>query len=297
MESQPIVHTIFEANTGTWQHIVADPETRHAVIIDPVLDFDPASNTISSASADNLLDIVRREGYTVLYLLETHAHADHLTAAHYLQQCLTTEHNPRPEIGIGKRITRVQETFARKYDIERFEYYEIFDKLWEDDEEFRIGYLHAKVLYLPGHTPDHVGYLIGENVFVGDTIFNPDVGSARCDFPGGDATQLFLSIQKLLSLPGYYRLYTGHDYPPAGAREPKPFYTVEEQRELNKHVAMGTKKEEFVEWRKKRDATLQEPRLVHQALQVNVRAGRMPARNKGGLRLLHVPVNAPCAEL
>lgn len=288
---QPIIHPVFEPNTNTWQYIIADPHTRHAAVIDPVLDFDPATSTISTTSADGLLDIIRKEGYNVLYLLETHVHADHLTAAHYLQQSLTTTMHESPIICIGKRIEQVEDTFAHKYGIPHYEYAAIFDRLWEDEEEFLIGNLKAKVLHLPGHTPDHVGYMIGANVFTGDSIFNPDVGSARCDFPGGDAAQLFESIKRLLSLPGHYKLYTGHDYPLQSVRVPKAFSTVKEQKKTNKCVAAATEGE-FVSWRTQRDRTLAEPRFIHQALQINIRAGRMPEQNEHGLRLLHVPVKA-----
>lgn len=295
-DQQPIIHPKFEPITNTWQYIVADPHTRHAAIIDPVLDFDPTTSTISTTSADELLDLVKKEGYTVLYLLETHAHADHLTAAHYIQQSLIMAMCERPIICIGKRIDQVQDTFALKYDIPHHEYANVFDKLWEDDEEFHIGHLKAEVLHLPGHTPDHVGYMIGDNVFTGDSIFNPDVGSARCDFPGGDAVQLFASMKFLLSLPSHYKLYTGHDYPPQGIRTPEPASTVEKQNEANKIVTVMTE-EEFVSWRTKRDMTLAQPRLIHQALQINIRAGRMPGQNVQGLRLLHLPIKAPTAVL
>lgn len=287
---EPIVHTIFEKVTSTWQYIVADPSTRHAAIIDPVLDFDPAANTISTANADELLSLVKEEGYVVTHLLETHAHADHLTASHYLQRALLTAMHPRPVVCIGKRIKLVQDTFAHKYGVGQTEYSNAFDKLWDDNEEFQIGHLRAKVLYLPGHTPDHVGYMIGANVFTGDSIFNPDVGSARCDFPGGDAALLFASTRFLLSLPDHYKLYTGHDYPPQDGREPRPFSTVKEQKETNKHVGGEAKSSEFARWRARRDATLGEPRLLHQSLQVNIRGGRLPAEDQQGLRLLHIPV-------
>jgi glyoxylase-like metal-dependent hydrolase (beta-lactamase superfamily II) len=290
---QPIVHTTFEKNTSTWQYIVADPDSRHAAIIDSVLDYDPATSTISTKNADELMSLIKKEGYIVTHILETHAHADHLTASHYLQKTLTTTMNPHPLICIGKRISQVQNTFAPRYGIHENEYLNVFDKLWEDNEEFKIGHLPAKVLHLPGHTPDHVGYIIGSNVFTGDSIFNPDVGSARCDFPDGDAMQLWESTRKLLSLPQHYRLYTGHDYPPQGVREPKPFSTVKEQQENNKHVASGATEDGFVTWRTQRDATLGEPRLIHQALQINIRGGRMPQQNEHGLRLVHVPLKTP----
>ncbi|CAP67348.1 uncharacterized protein PODANS_1_23510 [Podospora anserina S mat+] len=188
--ASPIVHPIFEPVTGTWQYIIADPSTLAAAIIDPVLDFEPARNTISTATADSLLDIVVHNNYKVGYLLETHTHADHLSASRYLQLKLAQSTNPKT--GIGKRIVQAQTTFAQKYGVEQSELEDVFDFLWEDDQTFRIGDLEAKVVHLPGHTPDHVGYLIGDNIFCGDSLFLPDVGSARCDFPGGDAVQLLV---------------------------------------------------------------------------------------------------------
>jgi glyoxylase-like metal-dependent hydrolase (beta-lactamase superfamily II) len=281
------IHSIHEPKTGTWQYIVADRSTRKAVIIDSVLDFDPATSFISTPCADNLLDIVHKENYTVEKILETHVHADHLTASYYIKQQLSNH----PEICIGARISAVQNTWAEKYGVEKFEYEGVFDKLFEDDEMFAIGNIQAKVVHLPGHTPDHVGYLIDSNIFAGDSIFNPDIGSARCDFPGGSATDLFASTKKLLSMPGEYRIYTGHDYP--DGREAVPYTTVVVQQKTNKQVKTGTKEEDFVKWRSERDSVLEEPRLLHQALQTNIRAGRLPAKNKDGLRMFRVPIKGP----
>ncbi|KAK3293944.1 beta-lactamase-like protein [Chaetomium fimeti] len=282
---EPIVHTVFESQTSTWQYIVADPSTKTAVIIDPVLDFDPARNAISTKSADALLALAKEEGYIVDYLLETHAHADHLTAAKYLQSRLSKE-GKKPDIGIGKRIAGVQERFAKRYGIAREEYEGAFDKLLEDDEIFHVGELEAKAVHLPGHTPDHMGYLIGKNIFCGDSIFNSDVGSARCDFPGGDANDLYQTATKLFTLPPAFKIYTGHDYPPKTPRTaPQASSTVAEQMTQNKHLKSGTSEADFVSWRTERDAGLAEPRLMHQALQVNIRAGKLP-----GDGLLHVPV-------
>jgi glyoxylase-like metal-dependent hydrolase (beta-lactamase superfamily II) len=290
----PAIHTSFEPVTGTWQYIVSDPSTRDAAIIDSVLDFDPAASRISTKSADELLSVVTQEKLQVKYIMETHAHADHLTAARYLQQKLLQLGQPRPEIAIGKRIVLLQETFASEYAVPKEELESVFDKLWEDDESFQIGNLKGEVLHLPGHTPDHVGYKIEGSVFTGDSIFNPDVGSARADFPGGSATDLWSSAQKLLALPENFRLYTGHDYPPAtresneSGEKWKAYTTVKEQRTENKHVKAGTKEEEFVAWRRERDAGLGEPRLLHQALQFNVRGGRLPRDG-----FLRVPVKGP----
>ncbi|KAK4158323.1 hypothetical protein C8A00DRAFT_10970 [Chaetomidium leptoderma] len=283
---EPIVHAVFEPHTSTWQYIVADSSTKAAVIVDPVLDFDPSRNAISTESADALLALVKEHGYTVDTLLETHVHADHLTAAKYLQDRLAKAGEKKPQIGIGKRIGEVQERFAARYGIARDEYEGAFDRLLDDDEIFHVGQLEAKAVHLPGHTPDHMGYLIGENIFCGDSLFNSDVGSARCDFPGGNANDLFKTATKLFSLPPTFKIYTGHDYPPNNPRStPQAFSTVAEQMEHNKHLKSGTSETEFVAWRLGRDTGLAEPRLIHQALQVNIRAGRLP---KDGL--LHVPV-------
>ncbi|KAE8312524.1 beta-lactamase-like protein [Aspergillus transmontanensis] len=291
---EPTVHSIFEKQTSTWQYIVACPETREAVIIDPVLDYSQEQLTINTTSADSLLDVVNLHHYKVVRLLETHAHADHLTAASYLQSRLQAQGANVP-VCIGRRIRQVQDTFAKRYGVPADELDNAFEHLLEDNETFPIGNLTAKVLHLPGHTPDHVGYLIGSNVFTGDSIFNPDVGSARCDFPNGDAEDLYQSMQKLLELPGEFKLYTGHDYPPSTSsvrREPMPFATVNEQRERNKHVAGG--REQFVTWRKTRDSGLSEPRLLHQALQINIRGGKLPGSPDGSRRIfLQVPVTLP----
>lgn len=296
--NQPEIYTSFEPVTATWQYLVADPQTRDAVIIDSVLDFNPASNQISTDTADSLLRLAAKHNLAITRILETHAHADHLTAATYLQQQLLHQGKPRPDICIGSRITKVQATFAEKYQINPSELVNVFDKLFQDNEEFMIGNLKAKVLHLPGHTPDHVGYVIGDNVFSGDSLFNPDVGSARADFPGGSVTSLYASTQTLLGLPESYHLYVGHDYPPQERPENgqgmkhKPYSTVKEQRESNKHVKIGTKEEEFIKFRSERDAGLGEPKLLHQSLQFNIRAGRLPEATQGGGMLLHLPVKA-----
>ncbi|KAK1827610.1 beta-lactamase-like protein [Podospora conica] len=291
---EPIIHTCFEPRTSTWQYVVADPSTKSAVIIDSVLDFDPSTSTISTETADALLSLVKENGYTVQHILETHVHADHLTASRYLQQQLekTNADHTKPAICIGKRIHSVQERFARRYGIDKAEYEGAFDHLIDDDEIFPLGKLQVKAIHLPGHTPDHMGYMVGANVFCGDSLFNTDVGSARCDFPDGDAHELYASAAKLFSLPPATKIYTGHDYPPDGRQEPRAYTTVAEQREDNKHLKAGTSEAEFVAWRQGRDAGLAEPRLLHQALQFNIRAGRLPGvRGKGfGDRLLHVPV-------
>lgn len=292
MSSEPIVHAAYEKVTGTWQYIVACPETKRAVVIDPVLDFDLEGLKISTESADELLRLINQHGYIVDRLLETHAHADHLTAAAYLQGKLQLSQGSKPPISTGHRIRQVQNTFAAKYCVPQKDLEAAFEKLFQDNESFAIGNLTAVALHLPGHTPDHSGYQIGTNVFTGDSIFNPDAGSARCDFPDGDAAALYHSMQTLLSLPGEYKLYTGHDYPPADSgRDPMPFVTVGEQLEQNKHAKAGTTLDEYVRWREERDAGLKEPRLLHPALQINIRGGRIAESEKdSGRTLLMMPV-------
>lgn len=296
---EPKVHAAFEPVTGTWQYIVADPTSKKAVVIDSVLDFDAATNSLSTRSADELLALIGKEGYAITHILETHAHADHLTASRYLQKMLTENGQARPLVCIGRRIHDVQAFFGPRYGVDKDELEEAFDGTFDDDEKFNIGNLEAKILHLPGHTPDHIGYVIGENVFTGDSIFNHDVGSARCDFPGGSATTLYKSIQQLLFLPSHYRLYTGHDYPPetraAGedGKKAVPYTTVEKQGLENKHVNRETREEDFVSWRSNRDSQLAEPKLMHQALQVNIRGGRLPKKSPDGLRLLHIPLKVP----
>jgi glyoxylase-like metal-dependent hydrolase (beta-lactamase superfamily II) len=299
--SEPRIHPVFEPKTGTWQYVVADPTTNQAVVVDSVLDYDPAAGQLSTKSADELLALISKQGYTVSRILETHAHADHLTASRYLQNQLQKLQSQRPEVCIGRRIKDVQSLFGPRYGVPASELDQAFDYTFEDGEKFKIGNVNAEVLHLPGHTPDHIGYLIGSNVFTGDSIFNPDVGSARCDFPGGSATALYKSMQKLLNFPPHYKLYTGHDYPPetrepvdGGGRE-MPYTTVEKQRAENKHVKEGTKEEDFVKWRSERDSGLSEPRLIHQAIQINIRGGRLPQADSNGMQFLKVPLKVPQA--
>lgn len=200
LSPEPQVKTCYKAKSGTWQYIVADPSTNEAAIIDPVLDFDATINRIIIESADELLELVRHS-YTITYLLETHVHANHLTVSAYLQNKLIKKGGKRSSICIGKRIEQVQSRFGGRYLVDPLELQDAFDHTFEDQEVFSIGTLQAQVLHLTGHRPDHIGYMIGSNVFTGDSIFNPDVGSARCDFPGGSASALYGSITKLLALP------------------------------------------------------------------------------------------------
>ncbi|EAA32947.2 Metallo-hydrolase/oxidoreductase [Neurospora crassa] len=299
-DHEPLIHPLFDPTTSTFTYLVACPSTLHAVVIDSVLDFDPATARISTTTADSLLlSLIRSHNYKIVKILETHVHADHLTASRYLQTQLASDDDDeeedeknggtkKPEICIGKRIVQVQKRVAESYGLPREEWEGVFDRVFEDDEEFRVGDLKVKVKHLPGHTPDHVGYMVGSNIFCGDSLFDPEIGSARCDFPGGDAHALYNSVQTLFSLPAHYRIYTGHDYPSADSRSPQPYTTVADQKRLNKHLKEGTTKDQFVTWRQERDSGLAEPKLLHQALQVNVRAGRMP---KNGM--LKVPLKMP----
>ncbi|TKA60913.1 hypothetical protein B0A55_12155 [Friedmanniomyces simplex] len=301
---EPTIHTVFESVTGTWQYIVADPRTKETAIIDTVLDYNKDMGVISTASADKLLDVVTDNDYTVSYILETHAHADHLTASRYLQKMLSQRQNERrPLICIGEHIAQVQETLGQIYDISESELYGAFDYTFSDGETFRLGNIQAQVVHLPGHTPDHIGYIIGSNIFTGDSIFNPDVGSARCDFPGGSATALYNSAGRLLSFPSHFRLYTGHDYPPKdrGVRGPEqsgaiPYTTVEQQSKENKHVKSGTQEDEFVKMRSERDSTLSEPKLLRPSMHVNLRGGRLPACSTKGFKLEQIPASIVGAE-
>ena len=300
---EPNVHTLHEPVTGTWQYVVADPATHEAVIIDSVLDYNKDTGVIDTASADNLMRIIKDNDYVVSRILETHAHADHLTASRYLQHELAEQQSDvQPLVCIGQRIAQVQKTMGQIYDIPMAQMQGAFDQTFSDAEHFHVGNIEAEVVYLPGHTPDHIGYVIGSNIFTGDSMFNPDLGSARCDFPGGSAVDLFHSMQKLLGFPGDYKLYTGHDYPPkdrqlAGSESSGavPYTTVEMQSKENKHVKSGTQMKQFVQMRMERDQTLSEPKLLRQSMHVNVRGGKLPAGPVEGFKIDHSPANMPTA--
>lgn len=297
MTQEPTIHSLFEENTGTWQYVVADPYTKKAIIIDAVLDYAADSRTISTSTADNILATIARHGYHVEKILETHTHADHLTAASYLQHRLLQQQGSRPPICIGKRIRQVQERFAARYGIPADEYEDVFDHLFEDYESFELGQMTVNVMHLPGHTPDHIGYQIAGNVFCGDSIFHADIGTARCDFPGGSAKNLYESAQRLLKLPEGMKIWTGHDYPACPERcEAVPWMTVGEHRERNKHLSTGVEEAEFLALRQKRDARLAAPKLLDPSLQINIRAGRLPRPTVGGERLMGLPIRLQCGE-
>ncbi|PON22611.1 metallo-beta-lactamase superfamily protein [Trichoderma gamsii] len=293
---EPTIHSEFEPDTGTWQYIVADSSTMTAAIIDPVLDFDRTSQSLTTHTADALLALVKEKGYKVDWVLETHVHADHLTAASYLQKRLAEQQGYKPSIAIGKRIGQVQRFFGKRYGVPEEQYEVVFDHLLEDDEQFVIGSIQATAMHLPGHTPDHMGYKVGDNVFCGDSVFHADIGSARCDFPGGSSESLYSSGRKLLSLPDNVKIWTGHDYPPKDGRSPQAYMTVHDHREQNKHLKDGITAEEFVAMRNERDAGLSAPRMLHQSLQINIRGGRLPSPTPDGHRMLRLPLDIKAAE-
>lgn len=284
---KPDVQTFFDPDTSTATHLVSDPVARVAAVIDPVLDFEPNAAKISTASANAVLAAVAEQGLTLAYVLETHAHADHLSAADYIRR------KTGAKIVIGAGITQVQKTF-----IPLFEADDVapdgaaFDLLLKEGDELPLGGIAIRALHTPGHTPACLTYLIGDAAFVGDTLFMPDYGTARADFPGGDAATLYRSIQKILSLPPETRIFVGHDYLPAGRREIRWETTVAEQRARNIHVHDGVGEAEFVAMRVARDKTLAPPRLILPSLQVNIRAGALPPATAGGHVFLKLPVRA-----
>lgn len=281
------IQAFFDPKTFTVSYVVADPATARAAVIDPVLDFDLKSGRASTASADRILGFIRERGLQLDWILETHAHADHLSGARHIQQ------QAGGRIAIGTRIREVQAVFKKLFNLERgfLPDGNQFDHLFGDGEVFRIGALEATALWVPGHTPADMAYRIGDAVFVGDTLFLPDVGTARADFPGGDAHQLYRSIRRLLDLPPQTAIYVCHDYPPA-SRGPQWRTTVAEQRAANIHVRDGIGEDEFVRMREARDATLEVPGLILPSIQVNVRGGRLPPPDDNGLSYLRIPVNA-----
>ena len=292
MTSTPLIHSFFDPQTFTITYVVADPHTKDAVIIDSVLDFDAASGRLSSESADRVIELVRQEGYRIHWILETHAHADHVTAAQYLKRELGGQ------IAIGERITDVQKVFAKVFDLS--EEFLVdgsqFDRLWKDGDTFNIGSLEARVIATPGHTPADVSYLIGDALFVGDTIFMPDYGTARCDFPGGNAETLYDSIRHLYTLPNETRVFLCHDYLPETRSDYRWEATIFGQKQENIHVAEHIEKDAFVEMRKARDGSLGMPKLIIPSIQINIRAGALPEPAANGISYLKVPVNGVFAN-
>lgn len=287
MSQQPSVTHFFDEPTNTFSYVVQDPDSKSCAILDSVLDFDYAAGRTDVRSADEIIAFVRDNGLEVAWILETHVHADHLSAAPYLHERLGGR------TGIGANITVVQDVFGKAFNAgtEFARDGSQFDRLFEEGDTFTIGNLEGRVLHTPGHTPACLTYVIGDAAFVGDTLFMPDYGTARCDFPGGDARTLYRSIQKVLALPDETRLFLCHDYKAPEREEYQHETSVAEQRAHNVHVHEGVSEEEFVKMRTERDATLDMPRLILPSVQVNMRAGHMPPAEDNGQVYLKVPIN------
>jgi glyoxylase-like metal-dependent hydrolase (beta-lactamase superfamily II) len=282
--SHPEVESFLHKDTGTWTHVVHDGEA--AAIIDPVLDYDAASARTSTASAEAVLAFVRQRGLRIGWILETHAHADHLSAAGHLHEATGAP------VAIGRGITEVQAHFKQVFGLGEDFVADgrQFDRLLDDGDELAVGSLRVRAIATPGHTRDGLTYVVGDAAFIGDTMFAPDIGTARCDFPGGDAVQLYASIRRILALPEKTRLFLCHDYPPA-SREPLVATTIAHEANENVQVGGGVDEAEFVAKRRARDATLKVPRLLLPALQVNIRGGRLPPADVDGHRYLRLPLD------
>ncbi len=285
--SNPIVTPFFDEESNTFSYVVKDANSNACAVIDSVLDIEYASGTISHEGADAIIKFVRENELSVEWIIETHAHADHLSAGHYIREQVGGK------LAIGEQITTVQKVFGGVYNIDDVLPHDgsQFDHLFTDGETYKIGSLEAHVLHTPGHTPACMSHLIGDALFVGDTLFMPDAGTARADFPGGDAATLYRSIHKLLELPGETRVYMCHDYGESG-RELEYETTIAEEKARNIHVNDSISEEEFVKMRTERDATLEMPHLILPSLQVNVRAGELPAPEDNGRVYLKLPINA-----
>jgi len=286
MSQSPRIRLFLHPDTSTFSHLVWDPDTREAAVIDSVLHYQATSGRTSTHYADRIIECLRDEGLRLQWVLETHAHADHVTAGAYIKRTLggTT--------GIGAGIRAVQSHFRDVYNLERgfLPDGSQFDHLFEDGETFRVGGIEARAIATPGHTPDHLTYLIGDALFVGDSLFMPDGGTARCDFPGGDAARLYQSIHRLFELPDETRLFVLHDYGPGG-REPRNETTIGEEKRDNIHVGGNCTEEEFVNLRTKRDATLGLPDLIIPSVQINIRAGVLPPEETNGVRYVKIPLD------
>jgi glyoxylase-like metal-dependent hydrolase (beta-lactamase superfamily II) len=283
----PVVHPFFHDDSSTWSYVVAEPGGSAAAILDPVLDFDPKAGRTSTTSAQRVLDFVRDRSLQVQWILETHAHADHLSAGHWLKTQL-----PDAKLAIGEGIRTVQKTFRPIFNLG--EHFPVdgsqFDHLFAADEYFAIGALEGRVIPVPGHTNDSNAYLVGDALFTGDSLFMPDGGTARCDFPGGSARLLYRSIQRLFELPDATRVFVCHDYGPGG-REVACETTIGEQKRSNIHVHVGTTEDQFVRMRETRDASLAMPTLILPAVQTNIRAGALPPPEDNGVRYLKIPLD------
>lgn len=285
--ASPDVNAFFDAATNTVSYVVADPETGQCAVIDPVLDYDAAAGRISTHSVGEIIQFIADQNLSLDLVLETHVHADHLTAAPVLRKQFDTK------IAIGTHIKKVQKVFCDVFNLgDLATDGSQFDLLLSDGDEVPIGNLTCKVMHTPGHTPACNTYVIGDAAFIGDTLFMPDYGTARCDFPGGDAELLYDSIQRIFELPNETRLFMCHDYKAPGRNEFAWETTVAEQRRSNLHIKDGTSKESFVEFRKKRDSQLDVPALILPSIQVNIRAGDMPVTESNGVSYLKIPLNA-----
>jgi glyoxylase-like metal-dependent hydrolase (beta-lactamase superfamily II) len=285
MSQQHVIEAFFDEPTNTISYLVADPVSGEAAVIDPVLDFDLASGNADVRSADRIVATAAERGWRIAMVLETHAHADHLSAAPYIKA------KTGAAIGIGEHIRDVQKIFRPVFALDDLKTDgSDFDRLFADGERFKIGTLDVEVMHVPGHTPADVAYLIGDAAFVGDTLFMPDYGTARADFPGGDARQLYRSIRRVLSLPEETRLFLCHDYKAPGRDDYRWETSVSEQRRASVHVHDGITEDEFVAMREARDATLAVPKLLLPAIQVNVRAGRFPEAEANGVKYLKIPI-------
>jgi glyoxylase-like metal-dependent hydrolase (beta-lactamase superfamily II) len=285
MSGQPIIQAFFDEPTNTVSYLVADPSTKQAAVIDPVLDYDHNAGEVATRSVEAILRLAEDAGYTIVWTLETHAHADHLSGSPYIKATTGAK------IGIGEHIKEVQRIFRPVFNVAGLKTDgSDFDHLFTDGERFNIGELDAEAIYTPGHTPADVTYKIEDAAFVGDTLFMPDYGTARADFPGGDAHQLYRSIRRLMTLPPETRLFMCHDYKAPGRNHYAWETTVAGQREKNVHVKEGVTEEEFVAMRTTRDAKLSAPRLLLPSIQVNIRAGRFPPAEANGVRYLTIPV-------
>ena len=281
------IQHFFDENTNTFSYVVSDPATRQCAIIDSVLDYDPASATTTTTHADEIIAYIHKNELTVEWILETHVHADHLTASQYLKSQLGGK------IAMSHKISIVQETFSAIYnlDIKYFNSHQSFDYLFADHETFTIGELQAYNIPTPGHTPACLSYVIGDAVFVGDTLFMPDYGTARCDFPKGSAGQLYDSVQLLYELPEETRVFLCHDYLPESRERYEHETLLKTQKEQNIHIHTGVSKAEFIEMRTQRDATLTMPKLILPSIQINMDAGKFPQPEANGIRYLKLPLN------
>jgi len=286
--TKPDVKGFFDEATNTISYVVWDRTTKQAAIIDSLLDFDQASGRTATHSADRMIAFVKDTGLTVEWIIDTHVHADHLTAAPYIKSQLGGR------TGIGEHISTVQKVFGEIFNAGQ-EFHtdgSQFDHLFTDGETYKIGTIEARAIHTPGHTPACMSHLIGDAVFVGDTIFMPDYGTARCDFPGGDAATLYDSIQKLFALPGDTRVFLCHDYKAPGREHHVWETTIGEEKAHNTHIHEGVTKAQFVKMRTERDATLDMPKLILPSVQVNMRAGEMPPAESNGMRYMKIPINA-----